>query len=365
MRIGREAMGTELADFLRRQIRQTGPMTVAEWMALCLGHPRHGYYMTRDPLGAAGDFTTAPEISQMFGELLGLWAAQCWLQSGQPDPVHLVELGPGRGTLMADALRATRRVPGFHQALRVHLVETSHTLRERQRQTLAGVEVTWHDRLAEVPAGPLLLLANEFIDALPIRQFERTTRGWAERKVGLDEEDSFTFLLDPRPGDTLVPPALRNADIGAVVEICPAGQAVAREAGERLAAHGGAALFIDYGYAGPSAGDTLQAMRGHAYAPLLEAPGEADLTAHVDFTALAEAARAGGAKSWGPVEQGSLLQSLGIAHRAASLKRVAAPDQADGIDAALDRLTGDAGMGRLFKALAVTGPDTSAPAGFE
>lgn len=356
---------TPLEDLIVRRIGLEGPMPLPEYMALCLGHPRHGYYMTRDPLGARGDFVTAPEISQMFGELMGLWAAQCWLQMGGPSPVRLVELGPGRGTLMADALRATARVPGFHAALDLHLVETSPILRAKQQATLAAFAVTWHDRLADVPAGPILLLANEFFDALPIRQFVRGERGWGERKVGLDGRGRLAWVLDPRIGDALVPPPLREADVGAVVEIGPAAQAVASEIGSRLATAPGAALIVDYGYTGPAVGDTLQAMAGHAFTDVLERPGEADLTAHVDFSALADAARAAGADCYGPVPQGALLGTLGLPVRSAALKRLASPAQAADIDMAANRLVGELHMGRLFKALAVTSPGAAVPAGFE
>lgn len=359
-------MATALHEFIARRIAQAGPLSVAEYMALCLGHPQHGYYMTRDPLGAAGDFTTAPEVSQMFGELLGLWAAQCWLQMGQPDPVRLVELGPGRGTLMADALRATARVPGFHEAVRLHLVETSPVLRQRQAAALGKYAPASHDRLAEVSEGPLLLLANEFFDALPVRQFQKGPKGrWAERKVGLDDAGALAWKLDPTAGDALVHPTLRGAPEGSVVEICPAGVAVAAEIGARLAAHPGAALFVDYGYSGPAVGDTVQALRHHAFVPVLETPGEADLTAHVDFTALGEAAARAGAVAYDPVPQGDFLVSLGIEQRAAALKRLATPTQAGDIDAALNRLVGDASMGRLFKVQALASPGLPAPAGFE
>ncbi|QJE73437.1 class I SAM-dependent methyltransferase [Aerophototrophica crusticola] len=359
-------MTTALQDIIARRIALAGPLSVAEYMALCLGHPQHGYYMTRDPLGAAGDFTTAPEISQMFGELLGLWAAQCWIQMGQPGSVQLVELGPGRGTLMADALRATARLPGFHQAVRLHLVETSPVLRQRQAAALGKYGPNWHDRLAEVPDGPMLLLANEFFDALPVRQFQKGPRGrWAERKVGLDDAGNLSWKLDPTAGDALVHPSLRAAPEGSMVEICPAGVAIAAEIGARLAAHPGAALFVDYGYAGPAVGDTVQALRRHAFVPVLEAPGEADLTAHVDFTALGEAAATAGAAAYAPVPQRDFLISLGIEQRAAALKRLATPVQAGDIDAALHRLVGDVSMGRLFKAQALASPGLPAPAGFE
>ncbi|TWB52217.1 class I SAM-dependent methyltransferase [Nitrospirillum viridazoti] len=368
------APGT-LAGHLIRRIRDEGPLRLSTFMAEALGHPTLGYYTTRDPLGVAGDFTTAPEISQMFGELLGLWCAQAWLTLGSPAPLHLVELGPGRGTLMADALRAMARVPGLTQALRVHMVETSPSLRARQRATLAALPtavqpphpIAWADSLEAVPDGPMLLLANEFFDALPIRQMQRTARGWAERCVTwLEPESRFAWTLDAGGGaELLVPPGLREAPEGAVVELCPAALTVAGEIGRRLAAHPGAALVVDYGYDAPPLGDTLQAVRSHAYAPVLDDPGQSDLTAHVDFRTLAATAVAAGAQSHGIVEQGPLLHRLGIQQRAATLKRGAMAPQARAVDLALDRLTAPDQMGRLFKALALTSPGAPPPAGFE
>ncbi|MDE1148493.1 MAG: SAM-dependent methyltransferase [Azospirillaceae bacterium] len=369
-----ETPGT-LADLLRRRIGREGPLRLSTFMGEALGHPTLGYYITRDPLGVAGDFTTAPEISQMFGELLGLWCAQMWLTLGSPERVHLVELGPGRGTLMADALRAMARVPGLIQAVRVHMVEMSPPLRARQRATLAALPaaaqpptpVTWADSLADVPEGPLLLLANEFFDALPIRQMQKTERGWAERCITwLPEDNRFAWVLDGGAGaDLLVPPDLRDSATGSVVEICPAALTVAGEIGRRLATAPGAALVVDYGYDAPALGDTLQAVRAHAYAPVLDDPGLADLTAHVDFRTLAATAVAAGALAHGTVDQGDLLLRLGIRQRAATLKRAATPPQAHAIDLALDRLTAPAHMGRLFKALALTTPGCPVPPGFD
>ena len=363
-----------LALALARRIALEGPLTVGAFMTEALGHPRFGYYMKQDPFGAAGDFVTAPEVSQMFGELIGLWCADAWQRMGMPPAIHLIELGPGRGTLMADALRAAAILPPFRAALRVHLVETSLALRERQRATLAPfAEPTWHDRLDDVPPGPSLVIANEFFDALPIRQVQRTVHGWAERLVDLDpdapeDEPRFRFVLElgRSPGRNLVPESLRDCPVGSIVEVSPASQAVARLLGARLAAHGGAALVIDYGYAdGPAAGDTLQALHRHSFAPVLEAPGDADLTAHVDFATLAVAARDGGAGAYGPVPQGDLLLRLGIAQRAEMLKRTATPKQAADIDSALERLICDDAMGTLFKALALSSPGFGPPAGFE
>lgn len=359
-----------LKELLVRRIALTGPVSIASFMADALGHPQHGYYITRDPLGAQGDFTTAPEISQMFGEMIGVWLADCWINQGRPDPVQLVELGPGRGTLMADALRATARVPGFHAAIRLHLVETSPTLRARQAAALSGFATTWHDHFDTVPDGSTLLVANEFFDALPIRQFIRTPAGWAERKVGLNALGELAFTFDPSPGGALLTPLHQDPRIapGAIAETCPAGVAIAGEIGQRLARYGGAALIIDYGYDGPAIGDTLQALRAHKPVPVLDEPGTADLTAHVDFTALAQAAlRAGANVHPGvghSVEQGTLLTSLGIATRAAALMARATPAQQADIQSALSRLTRASDMGRLFRAIAITGPGAPAPAGF-
>ncbi|ALG70834.1 ATP synthase subunit beta [Azospirillum thiophilum] len=376
---GEESAGDgALARLLARRILIDGPLSVGAFMAEALGHPRFGYYMRRDPFGSGGDFTTAPEISQMFGELVGLWCVDSWARLGGPGPFHLVELGPGRGTLMADALRAAAVLPLFRDNATVHLVETSPAMRERQRQTLQpilGDAIQWHDRLEDVLDGPTILIANEFFDALPIRQVQKTNHGWFERLVDLEPDSSdsdprFRFVLEAfgSSGSRLVPDALRDAPEGSVVEVSPASQAVARTIGARLAAAPGAALAIDYGHAdGPAVGDTLQALRRHAFAPVLEAPGEADLTAHVDFAAIAAAAKQGGAQCFGPVEQGEWLTRLGIRQRAAALAAKARHDQARDIGGALDRLIDPAQMGRLFKlvALATPGAFTDAPpAGF-
>ena len=359
-------MATPLDDLLRRRIAAEGPITVADYMAEALGHPAHGYYMGRDPFGRAGDFTTAPEISQMFGELLGLWCAEIRRMMGSPNPVRLVELGPGRGTLMADALRAIHRAaPDCSTAFAVHLVETSPALRQRQRETLAEIEVQWYDAFEQVPDGPLLLLANEFFDALPIHQFVRTEDGWRERMVGTEDGD-LCFIVATDPVDqTLIAEAVRDtAETGDVVESRPMADGIAAAIAQRIAVHGGAALLIDYGHAVSDAGDTLQAVRAHAFAAVLADPGEADLTAHVDFAALARAASPHAAVH-GPVDQGVLLRRLGIEARAAKLREAAAADQATEISAALARLIGADGMGALFKALVIAHPDLGALPGFE
>lgn len=359
-----------LGQILARRIRQTGPLTVDEFMAEALGHPEHGYYRTRDPFGAEGDFTTAPEISQMFGELLGLWCVEMWRAMGSPTAVHLVELGPGRGTLMADALRAARLRPDFRAAAAVHLVETSPALRELQAATLRRAEPTlaplWHDSLAGVPSGPLLLIANELFDALPIHQFQRTPEGWRERMVDWDPAgDRLAFVLGPASTAlALLAPAQRAAPIGAIAEVSPAALALAAEIARRVLADGGAAIIIDYGPMESAAGDSLQAVQRHRPVDPLAAPGEADLTAHVDFAALGRAAREIGAAVHGPVTQGGFLAALGLELRAATLLQRASESQAESLRAAVRRLLGPDEMGTLFKALAIAAPGLPVPPGF-
>jgi NADH dehydrogenase [ubiquinone] 1 alpha subcomplex assembly factor 7 len=348
----------ELGRLIARRIALTGPISVADFMAEALGHPRLGYYRRALPVGAAGDFTTAPEISQMFGELIGAWLAERWLAMGRPVAVTLAELGPGRGTLMADALRATRGVPGFHAALSLHLVETNAPLRALQAEALAAYRPTWHERFDEVPAGPLLLVANEFFDALPVRQFERTAQGWRERMIGL-AADGETLAFALAPGATPFARFLPDAAEGAQAEISEAGRALAATIGGRIKRDGGWALVIDYGY-DAGAGASLQAVRGHAGVALLDRPGETDLSIHVDFAALAAAA---GTPTWGPVSQADFLQRLGLLQRAETLKAHASPAERAEIDAASARLIGPDQMGTLFRILAV-GDGASPPAGF-
>jgi len=349
-------LAARLADLIRAQ----GPIPVSVYMAACLGDPDHGYYTGRDPLGTKGDFTTAPEISQMFGELIGLWCAAVWQAMGAPGHVVLAELGPGRGTLMADTLRAAKALPPFAAAAAVHLVETSPALRDKQKAALAGHAVTWHDRVDTVPDGPLILIANEFFDALPIRQFVRQGDSWHERCVDVADVGGFRFVLAPEIAELEA-----DGDDGAVIETCPAGRAVAHEIGRRVGVHGGAALVIDYGPAHPAPGDSLQAVKDHRYHPVLDDPGAADLTAHVDFTALADEARAAGAKASRPVDQGAFLGAVGIDARAAALAQQATAAQRRDIAAAHERLTAPHGMGHLFKAMTICHPHLPAPPGFE
>jgi NADH dehydrogenase [ubiquinone] 1 alpha subcomplex assembly factor 7 len=356
---------TPLAGRLAETIRQIGPVGVDHFMAAALGDPEFGYYQTRDPLGAAGDFITAPEISQIFGEIIGLWCADQWQQMGGPDPVQLVELGPGRGTLMADLLRACAVLPPLAAAIRVHLVETSPALRRRQQDLLRNlhpaVTPVWHDTLDTVPPGPLLLVANEFFDALPIRQFQYRAGIWHERCVGLDAEGGFAFTLG-RPATPPVTPPPPAED--AIFETAEPALAIAATIGRRLAASPGAALIIDYGHVRTASGETLQAMRRHRFVPVLDAPGEADLTAHVDFDALGRELTTQGALCWGPVTQERFLTVNGAAQRVAALTRGKPEPAASSIRQAAARLLDSAQMGSLFKVLAATSGDLPAPSGF-
>ncbi len=311
------------------------------------------YYGGRDPLGRAGDFITAPEISQMFGELIGLWAADLILRASAAAAAY-IELGPGRGTLAADALRAMAKTGLEPQA---HFVETSPVLRDRQRAVVPGAQ--WHDDVATLPADrPLVIVANEFFDALPIRQYERAPRGWRERMVA-----DGTFLLGDADCADEIPLALSDAPFGAIVERNPAAEAIMAILARKIAGQGGALLMLDYGYEGPATGDTLQAMSSHQYADPLEAPGTRDLTAHIDFAMLAAVARANGLKPTPCVNQGAFLRALGIDARASTLAK-ANPDEADAIEAAWHRLVAPKAMGRLFKVLCLRHPDWPMPAGF-
>ena len=354
---------TPLGDRLREKIARCGPIPVARFMAAANGDPEHGYYARRDPLGRCGDFITAPEISQIFGELIGAWCADVWHKMGKPARVVLVELGPGRGTLMADLLRAAKGIAGFAEALDIHLVETSPALADLQRAALRGTPASWHEALATVPDGPLLLIANEFFDALPVEQYVARRDGWHRRAVDI-EGDGFRFVDGPCIRNASWADGMR-AEEGEIRETNPETVAVVREIAGRLAAGRGAALIVDYGYASPGAGETLQAVARHRYADPLAAPGEADLSAHVDFAACAEAARSAGARSHGPVTQGLFLHRLGIDIRRDRLLEAAAPEQRATIRAACRRLTDRGTMGELFKALALTDRDMPTPAGFE
>ncbi|MGY6705352.1 class I SAM-dependent methyltransferase [Roseinatronobacter sp.] len=350
---------TALRDSLIRQIAAQGPITVAEYMTACLLHPQHGYYTTRDPFGAQGDFTTAPEISQMFGEILGLCLAQAWMDQGSPAPFTLAELGPGRGTLMADMLRATRAVPGFHDGARLHLVEASPVLRRIQAKALPDPQ--FHDSADTLPDAPLFLVANEFFDALPIRQFLRAGDGWRERMVGL-QDGQLAFGLGPVTRLDALEHRLADTQEGQMVETCASAAPVMAALAQRIGQHGGAALIIDYGD-WRSRGDTLQALYQHAADDPLTHPGQADLTAHVDFEALAQAAQPLCATSLTP--QGVFLERLGITARAEHLARRLTGAALESHIAAHRRLTHPQEMGHLFKILGLHPTTTPAPPGLD
>ena len=356
-----------LQSEIQKLIRSSGPMPVWRYMELCLTHPEHGYYVSRDPLGREGDFTTAPEVSQMFGELLGLWTASVWKAIGSPPMLRLVELGPGRGTMMADALRALRVLPPLYQSLNIHLVEINPVLREKQRATLSGARnITWHDSIDEVPEGPAVILANEYFDVLPIHQVVKRETGWHERVVDLDDDGRLVFGAadEPMPRfEVLLPPLVRAAPVGAVFEWRPDTEMMKIAA--RVRHQDGAALIIDYGHLRSDAGDTFQAIARHSFADPLKNPGQADVTAHVDFQALARAAEDVGARVHGPVTQGDFLKRLGIETRAVTLMGKTTPEVSADISAALKRLTdsGRGGMGSMFKVLAVTEPNLTMVAG--
>lgn len=361
------SLGAELA----RLIRAAGPITIAHYMSEALANPRLGYYTTRDPLGAAGDFITAPEVSQMFGEMVGLWCVDLWERLGRPARFRLVEAGPGRGTLIRDALRAARVQPGFATAAHLHLIEVSPTLRARQAEAVAGAALgggpAWHAEFAAVPDdAPLIMVTNELLDALPIHQYQRTLKGWRERLVDCTGENAFRVVLAAEPPEDLrhLPDALAGAPIGAVAEISPAAHALTEEIARRVVQTGGAALMIDIGRSESAPGETLQAVKRHAGHPVFERPGEADLAAYVDFAALLQSARAAGGCTYGPTTQGVFLEALGIAARADRLKAGKSADQAARIEGELRRLIDADQMGALFKVVAIADPKLAALAGF-
>jgi NADH dehydrogenase [ubiquinone] 1 alpha subcomplex assembly factor 7 len=336
-------------------------------MAIALHDPTDGYYATRAPVGAAGDFVTAPEVSQIFGELIGLWCAQLWQQMGRPDPVILAELGPGRGVLMQDLLRAAGGVPEFRRALRLYLVEASPRFRVEQQRRLGAARPVWANGIEALPDGAMLLIANEFLDALPIRQFVRSAAHWQERLVSLDPEGALVFVDGPEnpAASLLVPTGLRNSPAGTVAEVCPAALGLASALGTRFARQTGAALFIDYGHFPSVPGVTLRAVARHHTVPPLAMPGTADLSADVDFGAFAEAARATGAETYGPITQAAFLGALGAQLRLARLIARATPGQRQELESGLTRLLHRDEMGERFKVMALVSPELPTPAGFE
>lgn len=345
-----------LAGRLAERIRSAGPISVAEYMHLCLHDPRDGYYAVRPAIRADGDFITAPMVSQIFGELIGLWMIEVWRQMGRPDPVRLVELGPGDGTLMSDLLRAARLEPDFKAAIDLWLVEPSRPLRALQEQRL-GAEARHAESLDEVPGGaPLLVVANEVLDCLPTRQWERRGGAWRERRIGL-AEDQLVFGLAPAPGLEGAP---EMAPDGAVFEHSPAQEALASELGARIASEGGAALLVDYGRGTPGLGDTLQAISGHRRVDPLERPGQVDLTVHADFPSVLAAARREGVETRGPIAQGDFLRALGLEARARTLS-LAQPESGERIRRQVERLAGSGQMGDLFLAVALHSPGLRPP----
>ena len=353
-----------LAARLFARIARDGPLTVEEFMQACLSDEAAGAYASRQPIGGKGDFITSPEISQMFGELVGLWAVTAWQSMGEPSSVTIAELGPGRGTLMADACRAWRGVPKFLDSVSVALIETSPVMVEAQRKTLkdAGAPLRWYAALDAVPEGPLVVLANEFVDALPIRQFIRCGEAWRERLIANDGGGGFAFIDgDAKDADRHLP---RVAPEGAILETRPAMCALMRELGRRAERTPLAALIVDYGHAESGFGDTLQAVRGHRFADVLADPGAADLSAHVDFADLKREAGAAGLQAHGPMPQGEFLLKLGLAARRERLLQRATPAQAEAIASAAARLVDPRQMGVLFKALALASPSLAPPPPF-
>lgn len=360
---------TPLEERLFDLIRANGPITVADYMADALGHPHDGYYMSAEPIGADGDFTTAPEISQIFGELIGLWLVHSWEEMGSPERFNLVELGPGRGVMMSDILRAAQLRPKFLDAAGIWLVETSGLLRHEQQRRLRSQKLPplWADEFSEIPQAPWLIVANEMFDCMPIRQFERLSKGWREKLVGLSEDGrslAFTHAPSPPPPDINLPPADEIA-VGAVMEISAPAEALAAEIAAAVAADGGRALIFDYGHFGGGAGDTLQAVRNHRYWPVLASPGKADITAHVDFDALARAAIAAGAAVAGPAPQGVFLDRLGLQARVAALTAGKSPEDAEAVRQGAHRIAAPEAMGEVFKAFCLSAPSLPTPAGFE
>lgn len=360
-----------LTQLLKKRIQRQGPLTIGEFMSEALAHPRYGYYATRDPFGVDGDFITAPEVSQTFGELIGLWSAVVWQGMGEPGILRLLELGPGRGTLMKDFMRAASRIPGFTNAIRLHFVETSPVLRQCQQRTIKASNTphhpVWHEKIEDVPPGPMIIIANEFFDALPIRQLEQTGHGWCERLVGLTPDGKgFKTVLAPHAAEThLPPPSCLDATPGAVFEYCPLAADIAQHMGGRISSEGGTALIIDYGHTESALGETLQAVKRHVYHDVYDDPGNADITAHVDFSALIDAASEPGVTHWGPLEQGTFLENLGLAARFSKLLANAAPEEKEDLTAAKRRLTHRDEMGKLFKVLALTSQSLPPPPGFE
>lgn len=357
-----------LEQQLKAYIAENGPISARAFIEACLYDPEHGYYRAGNPIGADGDFITAPEISQMFGEMIGIWCVMAWQAMGQPLPLQLIELGPGRGTLMSDVLRSLAKLHPRFETVSVHLVERSVNLRASQVATLDKYDIIkkWYNSLAEVPNAPSLIIANEFLDCLPIRQFIKLNKGWRERMVGLNEAKDFCFISgSPIPEGMIIPSRFANAPDGSIFEHCPDFESVINDM-QRIAANAPlASLFVDYGFEGPQLGETLQAVKGHKKVSPFTTPGDVDLTAHVDFTALGALAVARGFQSFGPRDQGAFLSQLGIGARAEILVENASEGQVEKIANDVVRLVAPEQMGSLFKAFAITSHGIKAPPPFD
>lgn len=344
-------------------IKSGGPISVSAYMGECLANPKYGYYMQQKPFGSEGDFTTSPEISQIFGELVGIWCAAAWQQMGCPKDIAIVELGPGRGLLMKDFLRGTKHINHFHESIEIHMVEVSDALTKIQQENLkeAHNNITWHKEIASLPVKPMLLVCNEFFDALPIHQYIKTEKGWSERFIALDDEDNFIFTDKPSFD---LPDIYNEAKIGDIVETCPAAEVIMSEIASHIEMADGAALVIDYGYGGQKFGDSLQAMKNHQYSDIFENIGSSDLTAHVNFDALQSAASQYNVNNYKLISQRDFLVNLGIELRMQSLLKSASDGQKDEIISACERLIDPKDMGSLFKVMTITNANMTNPVGF-
>lgn len=341
-----------LKEILIERIKKSGALNIAQFMTLALSHPTHGYYIKQDPFGQKGDFITAPEISQIFGEIIGIWCLQQWVRMETPSPIILVEGGPGRGTLMKDLIRGSSVMEEFHYAADIHLIETSPTLRSIQKQTLSnddGKDLTWHDDISSLPPEPLFFVANELFDALPIQQFIKQDGQWSERVVTLDDQENITFSMR-ESNNPPIPDDVINAEECSIYEYCPLAHIIVKQLCSHLKSHGGIALLIDYGHLENQAGDTFQAIKNHQYTNVLEHIGDSDLTAHVNFDALAKTAQENGVQTTFMTQRDFLLQN-GIEVRARQLLKDATPEQAEVLNSALDRLVSPEQMGTLFKVM--------------
>ena len=360
---------TLLEQHLKAYIHANGPISTRAFMEACLYDPEHGYYRAGNPIGADGDFITAPEISQMFGEMIGIWCVLTWQAMGGPMPLQLIELGPGRGTLMSDVLRCLSQLHPHFEVVSVHMVERSVNLRAAQMAKLEPFSSTpkqWYENLSDVPAGPSLLIANEFLDCLPVRQFVKTDQAWHERVVSLDETGQFCFAVgEQMPKGMIVPDRFVEAGPGSIFEFCPDFEGLVDTLHHLAQKQPFAGLFIDYGFEGPALGETLQALHRHKMVSPFIHPGEVDLTAHVDFTALAALCVAHGLKAYGPKDQGAFLSQLGIGTRAEKLVENASEPQAETLIQDVVRLVAPEQMGSLFKVMSITSSGLAVPPPFD